>query len=188
MSAAPSPIKQTNRLLAVETPLGADVLLIEQFRSFESVSGLYSFDLDLLADAQLTKDKSVNPDSLIGKGVTVALELDGGQRYMHGVVRRLVHGHRSSRFVQYRMELVPWAWLLTLRSNCKIFQNVTTVDIVKSIFDELKGVYPEVDNYRDETRGSHVKWDYCVQYRETDFNFVSPLMVHHGIFYFFAQQ
>src|SRR5205814_9849078 len=75
LSAAPSAIKQATRLLGLDTPLGADVLVIEQFRGYESVAGLFSFELDLLADAQLGKDKSVKPESLIGKGVTVALEL-----------------------------------------------------------------------------------------------------------------
>jgi type VI secretion system secreted protein VgrG len=70
---------------------------------------------------------------------------------------------------------VPWLWLLTLKSESRIFQNKSVVDIIKAVFDELKSSFPDV-SYRDATSTEHVPLDYCVQYRETDFNFVSRLM------------
>ncbi len=181
-------VLQSNRLLSVETPAGKDTLLIERFTGAENISGLFSYELDLLADLQNKKDQSVKSNALIGKDVTVELEQKSGERYFHGVVRRFVEGYQDERFMHYRMELVPWLWLLTLKSNCRIFQDLTCPEILKKIFDGLKSSHSGLVNYRDATTASYEKWDYCVQYRETDFNFVSRLMEQEGIFYFFEHQ
>jgi type VI secretion system secreted protein VgrG len=183
-----TPVLQSKRILAVETPAGKDTLVIERFAGSESISGLFSYELDLLADLRNEKDQSVKSEDLIGKGVTVKLELKSGDRYFHGVVRRFVEGYQDERFMHYRMELVPWLWLLTLKSDIRIFQDMTCPEILKKVFDGLKSSHSDLVNYRDATTASYEKWDYCVQYRETDFNFASRLMEQEGIFYFFEHE
>jgi type VI secretion system secreted protein VgrG len=185
MSAGVSPITQAKRFLSVDTPLGKDALLIERCAGSESVSGLFSFQLDLLLDRQQGKTQSLAADSLIAKKITIGMELEDGQRCFNGIVKRLTQGHRDERFVYYTAEVVPWLWLLTLKTDCRIFQNLSTPEIVKKVFDELKQDCSELVAYRDETRASYVKWDYCVQYRETSFNFISRLLEQDGIFYYF---
>ncbi len=184
MSAGASPITQAKRFLSLDTPLGKDVLLLERCSGSEAVSGLFSFELELLLDRQQSRTPPTAA-SLIAKKVTVGMELESGQRYLNGVVRRFVQEHRDRRFVYYRAEMAPWLWLLTLRSNCRIFQGLSIPEIVKKIFDDLKKDYPDLVAYRDALQGSYVKWDYCVQYRETDFNFISRLLEQDGIFYYF---
>jgi type VI secretion system secreted protein VgrG len=181
-------VLQSQRILFVETPAGKDTLVIERFTGSESISGPFSYELDLLADLQNRKDQSVKSDDLIGKDVTVKLELKSGERYFHGVVRRFVEGYQDERFVHYRMEVVPWLWLLTLKSNIRIFQDLSCPEILKKVFDGLKPSHSNLINYRDATTAGYEKWDYCAQYRETDFNFVSRLMEQEGIFYFFEHQ
>lgn len=179
---------QTARMMVLETPLGKDVLLPRAASATERVSGLFEIELDLLAER--SNASKVKADKLIGKQVTLAVastqDFEGGpRRHFTGMVKRFTQGAQDVRFVHYRMQVVPWSWLLTQTSDCRIFQNMTIPDIIKKVFDELKADYAELVKYEDKTSGPHIPIDYCVQYRETDFNFVSRLMEQEGIFYFF---
>jgi type VI secretion system secreted protein VgrG len=177
-------ILQAGRLLAVETPLGKNVMVINHFSGSESISGLFHYQLDLLAEV----GQKISFKDLLGRNITVSLQLAGSkQRYFHGVLGRIAQGRKDDRWVHYQADVYPWLWLLTLRSNCRIFQDKTIPEIIKAIFDEMKATHPEV-TYRDALAGDHIKLDYCVQYRETDFNFVSRLMEQEGIFYFFEHE
>ncbi len=81
------------------------------------------------------------------------------------------------------MQVVPWLWTLTRYADCKIFHNKTVSDIVRQVFDN-RGF----QDYKFQLNGSYSPMEYCVQYRETDFNFVSRLMEQAGIFYFFQHE
>lgn len=177
---AQAAVLQDQRLLEVRTPLAPDTLVINGFSGAEAISGLFRFKLELLAAA----GAQVQMKDLLGKAISVSM-LDGDtKRRFHGIVSRISGGPREQRFLHYQAEVVPWLWLLTLKSESRIFQDKTVVEIIKSVFDELKGAFPDI-HYRDATTAEHLPLDYCVQYRETDFNFVSRLMEQDGIFYFF---
>ncbi|MDA1012978.1 MAG: type VI secretion system tip protein TssI/VgrG, partial [Planctomycetota bacterium] len=151
----------------------------------EQISGLFHIEVDLLAE--LANASSVTPDAIVGSLVTVKVGLGedlSSHRYINGMVRRFYEGGRDERFVHYHAEVVPWFWLLTQTSDCKIFQDATVIDVIKEVFDEHKGSFSFI-KYSDKTTGTYTKQDYCVQYRETDFNFVSRLMEEEGIHYFF---
>ncbi len=167
---------QENRLMAIATPLGDEALLLAGFSGEEGISRLFRFDLDLLSTSE-----SVDFNALVGHNVTVRLTLAGkDDRYFNGFVSRFSEGGRDRDFVTYHAEIVPWLWFLTRTSDCRIFQNKTVPDIIRQIFDEY--------NFRDyklRLYGDFVEREYCVQYRETDFNFVSRLLEEEGIFYFF---
>ena len=178
---------QTARLLSIDTPAGEDVLLISGFTAMERLSGLFEIDVELIADR--TNASSVNSDELIGQPVTIKVATgtdfeNGPFRYFNGIVSRFTQGGRDERYVHYQMELVPWTWLLTRKSNCRIFQDKSVLEIVKEVFDDLKGDFSFVA-YEDKTQASYTKLDYCVQHREMDFNFVSRLMEQDGIYYYF---
>lgn len=180
---AATEILQDLRLLEVKTPLGANTVVINGLSGTEVISGCFNLTLNLLAD----RDAKIKPKDLLGKAVSVSmLDNDNGddKRYFHGIVNHLSQGPRDERFQHYSANVVPWLWFLTLKTDSKIFQDKTVVEIIKAIFDDLKSSFPDV-SYRDETMGNHIPLDYCVQYRESDFNFVSRLMEHDGIFYFF---
>ena len=165
---------QSDRQISITTPLGPDVLLLVGFSGREAISQLFDFRLDLVA----ANDAPVPFEALLGQPVNVALALpSGGNRFFGGVVSRFGQGARTGRYTSYRAEVVPALWFLTRRQASRIFQQMSVPDILKRV---LAGV--DVDF---QLQATYQPRDYCVQYRETDFNFVSRLMEEEGIFYFF---
>jgi type VI secretion system secreted protein VgrG len=177
-------LSQANRLLSVTTPLAADVLLLDSLVASEGVSRPFRFDLKLVAEIAAGSHSKVLPEKLIGNGMTVSVMLaDGTARYFHGIVKRFTEGGSDSRLAHYRAELVPWLSLLGLTSDCRVFQEKTVPEIIEEVFTDL-----EFRDYKLALDRTYTKWDYCVQYRESDFNFVSRLMEQEGIFYYFEHQ
>jgi type VI secretion system secreted protein VgrG len=171
---------QATRHIAIETPLGEDVLLLRSFSVHEKLSCLFEFDLDLLSE-----NYEINFDDIIGQNVTIRMELpEGGTRYWNGYINHFVQGVSTSvQFAQYRATMVPWLWFLTRTSDCRIFQEKTVPDIIKQILNEFG-----FSDIEDRLSGGYRTWTYCVQYRETYFNFVSRLMEQEGIYYFFLHE
>jgi type VI secretion system secreted protein VgrG len=175
-----STVTQEARPLTLETPLGKDVLLPANFTAFESISGLFHFHLDLLRERPAGAPAPIALDALLGKPVTVRLQLAKGTRLFHGIVSVFGEAGSDGRFDSYYAEVVPWLWLLTLSADCRIFQDMTVPDIITKVFKD-RGFL----DFRPALKRTYTKWDYCVQYRETDFNFVSRMMEQEGIYYFF---
>lgn len=171
---------QENRLLQLDTPLGKDVLLIQGLSGREAISHPFVFHLDLLSENREIKFKDI-----IGQNVTIRVLLSDGasERYFNGIVSRFSQSGASTKLANYQMEVVPWLWLLTRSADCRIFQNKTIPDILKAVFSG-RGA----DDFKLSLTGSYDPLDYCVQYRETDFNFVSRLMEQYGIFYYFEHE
>jgi type VI secretion system secreted protein VgrG len=170
---------QENRLIALDTPLGADVLLLQGLTGREGISRLFKFNLNLFSD-----QNSIDFKKIIGQKVTITVGLaDGSERYFNGYVSRFAQSGSSTRFTNYQMEVVPWLWFLTRNADCKIFQNMTIPDIVQKVFSD-RGF----TDFKKNLTASYDTREYVVQYRETDFNFVSRLMEQYGIFYFFEHE
>jgi type VI secretion system secreted protein VgrG len=170
--------KQENRLMELSTPLGKDVLLLQELRGREGLSQMFRFDLHLLSE-----EKAIKYEDIVGKKVTITLRHgDKKKRYINGVVSRFVQGKKDDRFTHYEAEVVPALWFLTRTADCRIFQNKTVPDILKEVLNEHS-----VQN-KSSLTGSYQPREYCVQYRESDFQFVSRLMEQYGIFYFFEHE
>src|SRR5215831_5810 len=170
---------QINRRLAITTPLGKDALLLRGFNGTEAISHLFHFDLDLLSE-----NESLKFQDLVGKNVTLRIfDAEGAERYWNGFISRFSQGSQDRRLTSYRAQMVPWLWFLTRTSDCRIFQNKTVPDIIEKIFSDLK-----FKDYELRLYGNFAPRDYCVQYRESDFNFVSRLMEEEGIYYFFKHE
>jgi type VI secretion system secreted protein VgrG len=162
--------------ITVSTPLGADKLVVRRFHGEERVSGLFRYSLELVSD-----DNALAFDSIVGQGVTVAIDLgDGSSRYFHGLCSRFAQSGTTARGTVYYADLHPWLWVLTLAQDCRIWQNQTVPEIAKAIFGELG-----FSDFKDSLTGTYAAREYCVQYRETAFDFVSRLFEEEGIFYFF---
>jgi type VI secretion system secreted protein VgrG len=164
--------------LALTTPLGPDALILQEFNGSESLSQPFSFRLDMVSEQQ-----SIDPAALLGKSVTWSvLGPDDDKRHFSGIVREFVAAEAWGRgYRVYQAEVVPWFWLLSRTSDCRIFQNKSVRDILQTVL----GDYQEADFDLSGVKGSHPSREYCVQYRETDFNFLSRLMEEEGMFYFF---
>lgn len=173
------PHTQENRLIGIETPLGKDILLLRGFSGQEGISRLSNFDLDLLSH-----DPDIKFEDIIGKRVTLRVTLGSEKkRYFNGFISRFSQTGSDRGLANYRATMVPWLWFLTRTSDCRIFQKKTIPDIIEQIFKDQG-----LTDYKLQLQGSFEPRDYCVQYRETDFNFVSRLMEQYGLFYLFEHE
>ena len=170
---------QENRRLKILTPLGENALLLEGFSGYETVSQPFQFELSLLSE-----NRSIAFNSVVGKTAAVVLELtNGSTRFIHGIVNSFSQGGSSGYFTHYHATLVPWLSMLKYTSDCRIYQNMTVPDILQKVFTEHG-----FNDFENKLHGSFTPREYCVQYRETDFNFASRLMEEEGIFYFFKHE
>jgi type VI secretion system secreted protein VgrG len=167
---------QTNRPMRLYTPLGEDVLLLENIKGFEGISRPFKFTLDMLSE-----NDSVSLSALIRKPVHVEIDLaEGGPRIIHGRVSKFVQKGRRQVLTQYQMTVRPWFWFLSLWQDCKIFQNKSVTDIVEAVFTGHGFTDFSLDLVK-----TYTPRDYCVQYRETALDFVSRLLEEEGIYYYF---
>ncbi|MBM4032664.1 MAG: type VI secretion system tip protein VgrG [Planctomycetes bacterium] len=170
---------QQHRMMAIGTPLGADVLLLRSFSATEQLGRMFHIEADLLSE-----DENISFDDLVGRNVTIRLDTSqGSPRYFNGLVAGFTQRRRTTRLAAYHATIVPWLWLLTRTSDCRIFQERKVPDIIKEIFRDHG-----LTDFEDRLTGSYRQWEYCVQYRETDFNFVSRLMEQEGIYYYFEHE
>lgn len=169
-------ITQTDRSIAISTVLGGDALLLRSLEGTEAVSNCFGFTLGLLSE-----NDAINLEDLVGTRATVAItDADGTARCWNGYISRFTQGTRERVLTEYTAQLVPWLWFLTLRTDSRIFQEMTVRDIVTDVFSRA-----EFHDFEWRTQGTCRTRDYCVQYQETDFDFVSRLLEDEGICYFF---
>ncbi len=176
-------IKQENRLLNVETPFGKDVLQLVEFRGKETLGQPFKYQLTMLSE-----DINLDPNKIVGKNITFLFELQGkGEwRPFNGYVSRFWAsspqkiGTEKGEVREYKATVVPWLWFLGKTSDCRIFQNKTIPEIIDSIFNE----YGVSKFTKDKLSGNYPKHEYCVQYRESDLNFITRLMQEAGISYY----
>jgi type VI secretion system secreted protein VgrG len=168
-------LTQANQPIEIVTPLGKDALLLTSFRGQESLSNLFAFHVEMIADSK----KDIAFDKILGQKVTIRLNMQTGKpRFFNGICNRFSQGEVDADFTAYHLEMVPQFWLLTKKAQTRIFQQKTVPDILKKVLEGLDVVY--------QIEGTFHPRNYCVQYRETDFNFASRLMEEEGIFYYFT--
>ncbi len=166
---------QAERPMRLTTPLGPDVLVLVGFEGHEAISQLFRYQLDLVST-----ENCVPFEKLLGQEVSVEWEIrEGEKRHFSGIVSRFSQGERSFTLTRHGMEVVPRVWLLTRKVRSRIFQHTTVPDILKQVLKGLEVSYKLTGEYKPR--------DYCAQYRESDFDFISRLMEEEGIFYFFEQ-
>ena len=168
---------QDRRLLRMDTVLGHDHVLLVSVHGRDSLSACFSYDLELAST-----DPAIKPDDLLGTAATIWLN-DGAGLSMpvNGIISRFTVVQRAAREISiYRVRLVPSLWLLTRTSDCRIFQDKTVPQIV----DIVLGDYG-ISQKAWRLHGDHRKHDYCVQYRETAYDFICRLLEEEGICFFF---
>src|SRR5262245_26136887 len=119
---------QSRHHLSATTPLGKDVLLLTAFEGEEEMSRLFTYNLEFLSEKA-----DVSGKDIVGKAVSWTVQPTGGvARVYNGIVRRFSAGGLQVRDLRhYRAEVVPWLWLLTRTSDCRIFQNKTAPEIIE---------------------------------------------------------
>lgn len=167
---------QGSGLLALTSPFGADDLLLDGVEGSEGISEMFKFNLHMRSGST-----SLAAATAVGKTMTVTLAVTGGtKRYISGMVSRFIQSGFDRDFATYEAEIVPTLWLLTLSRDRKIYQAKTVKEILAAVLGEFSVTFD------DKTTGTYTALDYCVQYDETAFDFISRLMEQNGIFYYFT--
>ncbi|HUU45249.1 MAG TPA: type VI secretion system tip protein TssI/VgrG [Acidobacteriota bacterium] len=165
-------------VLTFETDGYPGELRVLQLSGHEGISDLFSFRVDLA-----TQDAEVDLDAVVGSRGQLGIHHADGTRFVYGIVSRIEQGTVGETFTSYYAELVPSVWLLTQRYQSRIFQTMTVRDIIEKVLAEA-GVASDEFRFALQ-RSNYARRDYCVQYRETHWNFIARLMEEEGIFFFF---
>ncbi|HEX4767931.1 MAG TPA: type VI secretion system tip protein TssI/VgrG [Lichenihabitans sp.] len=166
---------QRNRIARLTTPLGPDVLVLTRFEASEGLSELFEIRVTAVGGTA-----SVDMKSVVGTACGVTIDNYGGKRHFHGIAAEVRWQGDEDEEKQYSLVLRPMLWLLTQSSDCKIFKNHTVPDILKAVFAKH-----ELSDYSLSLSNSYNPIEYCVQYNETDFDFVARLLEQNGIYYYF---
>ena len=164
----------TNLQMKLVTKSGLDL----QFRSMSAVEEMSRlFEFQIVAES---KSRDIAADDVLGKSVAVAVETGKNKwRWFHGLAASFGIEGGDGDDISYSITVRPWAWLMTRSADIRIYQEMTAPEIIHTVFSQYS-----VAAFVDELGASYTKRTYCVQYRETDFDFVSRLMEEEGIFYY----
>ena len=168
---------QERRRLRIDTVLGQDHVLLVSLRGSDSISSHFTYDLELAST-----DHAIQAGDMLGTPATFRLD-DGTDHHatINGIVSRFAASGRDMRgFSLYRIRVVPSLWFLTRTSDCRIFQEKTVRDIVDTLLAEYG-----IQHREWRLNAEHEKHEYCVQYRETAYDFICRLLEEEGIFFYF---
>jgi type VI secretion system secreted protein VgrG len=168
--------KQRDRIASFNTALGTDKLVLARFEVTEAVSELFEMRVEALSE-----DENIDFDRVIGRNASISVRAkDTVPRLFNGVVVNSEWIGLKQGLYAYRLTLRPWFWLMTRSNNCRIFNTKSVTDVIREVFQEAG-----FNDFRLALSESYPELEYCVQYRESDYAFVSRLMEEFGIYYFF---
>ncbi|HRJ61286.1 MAG TPA: type VI secretion system tip protein TssI/VgrG [Azospirillaceae bacterium] len=175
--------RQAGRLVTVTTALGPDVLLAEKLTGTEALSTPFSFEL-----TAISKNIDIKASALVGSAATVTLDVgqgDGALRYVNGLIDSVTGGDNAGYgYRRYILRLTPSFQMLSHTRDCRIFQNKNAKEIISLIFNE----YDIGDVDFSKLMSQYEKREYCVQYNESYFDFISRICEEEGIFYYFVHK
>jgi len=209
-SAGPSPGRRTLRVRCdaiARMHDGLPILEPVRLSGHEGVNSLFEYELLLKTATAFignTSTADLNPDSLLGREISCCIELDGmgefiagseggalgrigaGTREINALISRAVFVGKQGRHSLYRLTLRPWLYLATLSTDCKVFQNMTVVNVLEELLADYQfSVEKRLYGLEGAAPGSYPERDYQVQYNETDYEFFERLCQEWGISYHF---
>ncbi|MCA0023968.1 MULTISPECIES: type VI secretion system tip protein TssI/VgrG [unclassified Mesorhizobium] len=162
------------RATVVRTPVGSDLLTFTHLVGRDEISRCFAYTVGFVST-----DSDIDPLKMLGGPVSIEGESDP-KRWLSGIVSEFRLTRMEDRLAYYEAVMRPWLWFLGNTTDCYIFQNKSVVDIVKDVFKKYG-----ISEFDLRLQGSYPAREYCVQYDETDLDFVQRLLEHEGIFYFF---
>ena len=154
-------------------------LLLAKLEATEAISQPYRYVAELRSEKADLKHANI-----AGKPIGIEIEIDVGvKRHFHGFISKFSQFETDEHLTTYVAEIVPFFTLLQRRTDLRIFQNQTVLEIVKKVLKDAGFL----DLLEDATGKPSAKLEYCVQYRESDFAFVSRLLEEEGVVYWFRQ-
>ena len=169
---------QKNNGLSVSSSLGDDDLLLRAFHGEDRISGLFHYQLELISEKP-----DLDMAAIVGETMTAKMLHPAGEYMINGLVARFVQAGTNHRFTTYYAELRPWLWMLTMVVDSRIFQEKSTTEIIEELFGDAG-----FSDFRIDCKGTYNPREYCVQYQESVFDFISRLMEDEGIFYFWEHE
>jgi type VI secretion system secreted protein VgrG len=162
----------------VRTPVGGDALVFTHLEGRDEISQPFAFTVGFVS-----RDKTVDPLKMLGGVVSVEAEAGGPKRWFSGIVSEFRLTRIEDELASYEAVIRPWFWFAGNTTDCRIFQNMSVVDIVEKIFGEHAP-----GKFEKRLQKSYKPREYCVQFDESDLDFVQRLLEHEGIFYFFEHE
>ena len=182
-------LSQKDRLIRIATPLGDSTFVVLSIDAIEKMSALFNIKLELASERN-----DITFDMLAGKNVTISVRSsDKSERFFNGIIVAFSPAQVSEKegYNKYNAIVQPAMWLLSKCYDCRIFQDKSVPDILKDVLGDgslgAKGVKVKID-HRLDLSGSYSPREFCVQYNESDLNFISRLCEEEGIFYFFEHK
>ena len=166
--------KDDNFPVRISSSLGGD-LLVESLSGEDRLGRPFEYHLNLLS-----QNHQLEFDKVVGQKVAVSVQLAKGVRWFHGFITDFSYAPPRDTYARYEATIRPWFWFLTQTADCRIFQEMKVPDIIKKVFGDNG-----MKDYEVKLSGTYRVWEYCVQYCESDFNFISRLMEQEGISYYF---
>ena len=176
-------LSDAQRLLRLTTPLGYNTLLVQRVVAHEQLSTPFTFTVDCLS-----QQHDLDLRQLLAQPVTLSiLQADGSYRDVHAIVSDAALLGSDGGVSDYQLVLKPWMTLLEHVSDSRIFQDLTAVEIVTQV---LEGHSFSEGGFRFELRHQerYPKRSYCVQYRESNYHFISRLLEEEGIWWYVVQE
>ena len=165
-----------NRKIKINTVVSEETLRFSSLEGQEEISRLFDFNV-ILKSSQ----NNLDPQTFLGTQMTISIELDffGARRYLNGQCIHFMLAGKEGRHYLYHARLKPWLWHTDLRTDFRMFQNMNA----QSIIEQVLADYPFT--YRFELSQSYREWEYCVQYGESDLNFIMRMMENEGMWFWF---
>lgn len=155
--------------------LGSNV--VERWWGRDALSAHASTEVDVLST-----DQHIDLDALLAKQAELLIRTaDGGEQRRSGLIASAQRMGSDGGLVRYRLSLHSWTWWLQHARHSRVFQDSNVRQIVDAVLQD----YPDLANWRwaegcDEFIGTRVR-SYCVQYRESDLDFLQRLLAEEGL-------
>ena len=170
---------QDNRFIAIDTPLGKDVLLLASLNGIDTLSEVSTYQA-----MALSAEDWIDPSRILGQAVTCTIR-GAQERVVHAHVVALERGEVAGDGLrEYRLQLAAWPWFLGKRTDNRVFQNKTAIEIVSEVCRNLG--FSDLDT--GGVRGNPPKREYCVQFGESDLEFVTRLLAEEGVAFYFRHE
>ncbi|MDR3013669.1 MAG: type VI secretion system tip protein VgrG [Chitinispirillales bacterium] len=157
--------------------------IVTKFSGEDAISAPYCFDIEFQASKSTQTQQMPTAEIVLGKPCRFELIRDdsGEVTAYHGIIKEFNVHHRSKSV--YAIQIVPRLQLLSLNINNRVFQKLPVIDIVKKVIQDAE--LERYCNFRYELEQIYQPITFCVQYQETDLNFISRLLECNGIWYYF---
>ncbi len=171
-----SGIDQAARAVRIQTGLPDNTLALSRMTGQEQLSELFEYTLECVSE-----NAELDLYEVLGQPISVEFDTDGdGVRHLHGLVCEAGHIGSRGPYALYKLTMTAWPWMMTRTTDCRIFADQSVPDIIEAVLSDNG-----FDDFDNRLMGQYDARNFCVQYRESDFAFISRLMEHEGMYYFF---